>query len=350
MQLVIDMYDPEHDAPYAGVSTRDAKVSICTLQGICLTILGHPQSGAAISLAGVTHAETLDHPISLILGLRRACLQAMVERNVERVTQLADRLLRMGSAYETFKGGLEGAIFYDWAALQRRPERAALDRILASLHKFDNVGNWALLPFHMASAAQLFGEHGDPATAMSLLQRAAELVGITGERWCEAEILRLQARLGAPDAADALLRRSLAQAKEQGAKLWVLRTATSLAELWHEQGNASGARELLAPISRFFPRERKRGRCGRRSRLARSALIGGASYTPIHSLAKNSLPGRGNAILVTHNRCYATYNDFCRAVLHFLREEVPKNWAILCDSVTDNFRIISPADFRVLKA
>ena len=53
---------------------------------------------------------------------------------------------------------------------------------------------------------------------------------------------------------------------------------------------------------------------------------------------------------MTHNRCYATYNDFCRAVLHFLREEVPKNWAILCDLVTDNFRIISPADFRVLKA
>jgi hypothetical protein len=32
------------------------------------------------------------------------------------------------------------------------------------------------------------------------------------------------------------------------------------------------------------------------------------------------------------------------------REEVPKNWAILCDSVTDNFRVINPADFRVLKA
>ena len=53
---------------------------------------------------------------------------------------------------------------------------------------------------------------------------------------------------------------------------------------------------------------------------------------------------------VTHNRCYATYNDFCRSVLHFLREEVPKNWAVFCDSVTDNFRIINPVDFRVLKA
>jgi transposase len=53
---------------------------------------------------------------------------------------------------------------------------------------------------------------------------------------------------------------------------------------------------------------------------------------------------------VTHNRCHATYNDFCRSVLHFLRQEVPKNWAAFCDSVTDNFRVINPADFRILKA
>ena len=53
---------------------------------------------------------------------------------------------------------------------------------------------------------------------------------------------------------------------------------------------------------------------------------------------------------VTHNQCYATYNEFCRSVLHFLRQEVPKNWAAFCDSVTDNFRVINPADFRVLKA
>jgi hypothetical protein len=50
------------------------------------------------------------------------------------------------------------------------------------------------------------------------------------------------------------------------------------------------------------------------------------------------------------HRCYASYNDFCRSVLHFLREQVPKNWAVFCDSVTDNFHVINPADFRVLKA
>ena len=53
---------------------------------------------------------------------------------------------------------------------------------------------------------------------------------------------------------------------------------------------------------------------------------------------------------ITHNRSYAKFNDFCNAALTFLRDEVPKNWHLYCDAVTDNFRIINPADFRVLKS
>jgi len=51
---------------------------------------------------------------------------------------------------------------------------------------------------------------------------------------------------------------------------------------------------------------------------------------------------------VTHNKCYATFTQFADAMLSFLREEVPRNWENLRDSVTDNFRVISPNDFRVM--
>lgn len=51
---------------------------------------------------------------------------------------------------------------------------------------------------------------------------------------------------------------------------------------------------------------------------------------------------------VTHNRCHATFADFSEAILTFLRTEVPRNWHTLCDAVSDNFRVISPEDFRVL--
>ena len=50
----------------------------------------------------------------------------------------------------------------------------------------------------------------------------------------------------------------------------------------------------------------------------------------------------------THNKCYAGFKDFTRVVLTFLREKVPRNWHVYCDQVTDNFRVIDPADFRVL--
>ena len=51
---------------------------------------------------------------------------------------------------------------------------------------------------------------------------------------------------------------------------------------------------------------------------------------------------------VTHNKCYATCAQFADATLSFLREKVPRNWADFCDSVTDNFRVINPKDFRVM--
>ena len=51
---------------------------------------------------------------------------------------------------------------------------------------------------------------------------------------------------------------------------------------------------------------------------------------------------------LTHNRTYPTYREFADAMLHFLRAEVPRTWREIADSITDNFRIIRPANFRIL--
>jgi hypothetical protein len=48
----------------------------------------------------------------------------------------------------------------------------------------------------------------------------------------------------------------------------------------------------------------------------------------------------------THNKRYATDKEFANAMLDFLREKVPKHWPNFRDSVTDNFRAISPRNFR----
>lgn len=51
---------------------------------------------------------------------------------------------------------------------------------------------------------------------------------------------------------------------------------------------------------------------------------------------------------VTRNKCSATCGQFADATLDFWRGKVAKNWNRFRDSVTGNFRVISPKDFRVV--
>jgi predicted ATPase len=47
-------------------------------------------------------------------------------------------------------------------------------------------------------------------------------------------------------------RRALEIAQQQQAKSWELRAATSLAQLWGEQGRRAEARDLLGPVYGWF--------------------------------------------------------------------------------------------------
>ena len=48
--------------------------------------------------------------------------------------------------------------------------------------------------------------------------------------------------------AEAYFERALAVVRQQQAKSWELRAATSLARLWRDQGKREEARDLLAPV------------------------------------------------------------------------------------------------------
>ena len=78
----------------------------------------------------------------------------------------------------------------------------------------------------------------------------------TGERYVEAEIHRLKGNLllaenGSAEA-EACYVRALQVARAQEARSLELRATTSLARLRGEQGRSAEARDLLAPVYRWF--------------------------------------------------------------------------------------------------
>jgi predicted ATPase len=63
---------------------------------------------------------------------------------------------------------------------------------------------------------------------------------------------RLLLRQGHAEAAEELYRKALGIAEEQGAKLWELRAAASLALLRRDQGRPAEGRDFLAPVYGWF--------------------------------------------------------------------------------------------------
>jgi class 3 adenylate cyclase len=253
MRVLVETYNGVRDGQ-AALAVRDPKMGALTVLGICRTALGYVDAGTAESLEAVRYADSLNHVVSQTVALRRSCVQHIMRRDTETVAELSERLLGLTAEFETFKGTRDGAIFNCWAKLQTRNDPVVLERMRQAIEQFDATQHWALLPFFMTAAAEIVGKYGDPSGAMALLNRAAELVQSTGERWCESEIIRLQAQFSARDHDDAvrLLTASLDIAKEQSAKLWELRTATSLASVHLERGDAQAGHDVLAPVFAWF--------------------------------------------------------------------------------------------------
>ena len=117
------------------------------------------------------------------------------------------------------------------------------------------TGSKHWVPYRLGRAADAYRMAGQAEEARCLIDDAEEAMG-SGDRWFEAEVHRLRGELllSAADqhGAEACYQRALAVARGQSARLFELRSASSLARLWRDQGRHDQARELLAPIFNWF--------------------------------------------------------------------------------------------------
>jgi predicted ATPase len=98
---------------------------------------------------------------------------------------------------------------------------------------------------------------GRVTDALALVDHALNTGGGSASGLYVSEIHQLRGvflkSLGSPaEEVERALRTALEIAEAQGAFLLKLRAATSLARLWHEQGNVQQARDLLAPVYGWF--------------------------------------------------------------------------------------------------
>ena len=114
------------------------------------------------------------------------------------------------------------------------------------------------MPTVKAFLAEAMALTGNLDKALQLIDEAIAQIERPGweERLHYAEILRLKGWMlslkGDLESAVGNFLASLDWARRQQAKMWELRTSTSLARLWQSQGKRRDAYELLAPVCGWF--------------------------------------------------------------------------------------------------
>jgi predicted ATPase len=114
------------------------------------------------------------------------------------------------------------------------------------------------MPTFLSYLARAHAELGQFDEAWRCTTEARAAVEATEERLWEAEVNRIASEIAllSPERdaaeAEACFERALAVARQQQAKSWELRAAMSMGRLWRDQGKVQQARELLAPVYRWF--------------------------------------------------------------------------------------------------
>ena len=114
------------------------------------------------------------------------------------------------------------------------------------------------LPLYHGLLAELEAEGLGAEAALARTDAALACARETRESWTDAFLHRIRGEIllrcepaNTAPAEEAFLT-AIAIARQQQAKTWELRAATSLARLWRDQGKVSEARELLAPVYGWF--------------------------------------------------------------------------------------------------
>ena len=214
-----------------------SEVAVPALLSRILWLQGFPDQAMAALHEAVDASRRADHWFSLYYTVCLAgCPLTLWIGDLAQTQAYLDMTVN-NAANDRWKGC--------WALMLRLRKGGAQERLVASF----------LEPrLDLSTAANIL-----PMASLPVIPVPQPDEDVGEAQWNLPEILRVNAELllwhGGPDAApaaEAQLLRSLDVARQQATLSWELRSATSLARLWHRGGRVAEARDLLAAtVDRF---------------------------------------------------------------------------------------------------
>jgi adenylate cyclase len=223
--------------------------------GYLLFFLGYPDQGLARMQDAVAVANRDGAPASRVyaMGLK-ASLHAH-RREPDAAEDLIHATLQLLRGRVYSRSDVLSGFVLGWALVQRGETFRGIDLIAEAVRQVRD----GTLKVDWTKFLARFGEAqcraGRATDALRTLDEGLAAAASTGERYYEAELLRLRGEaleaMGEPTAEEWYLK-AVEVARAQSARAWELRASTNLARAWIKAGRRSEARSLLEAVCGWF--------------------------------------------------------------------------------------------------
>lgn len=263
--------------PPAGESSEDPGVACRALAALVAWHLGSVDEAVALSDGAVETARQLNHQGTLAAALSFAAWLHQLRRDHRQVEQLADETVAISQQGGFLLWSTYGQLLLGWSRLATRGTSDGASKVDVevggvdpevgflglSLDVYRDAGVLFAQTYLLSLLAEASTERGDIDRALRHLLEALTAVEGSGERFWQAELLRLCGTMVLQSATDeanserrreaeGYFERALDVARRQGCRSLELRAAASLGRLWAERGMASQARQMVETLYQGF--------------------------------------------------------------------------------------------------
>jgi predicted ATPase len=237
---------------------HDARECALNNIGTALFLLGYPERALARNTEGIAHALALGQPHVVAHAHNWGSILLQLAGELEELDRRTILLARLAHEHGLAIYYPEARILAAWRTVREERDHRAAEEMRNFLDRRAAMGTVFVQTYFLMLLADAWLRLGRPDEAAAAIKEGLARAEATGERFCTAELHRLRARaclaLDARDArvAEAALDAALAAARHQSSRLFELRAACDLAQLWADQGERRKSHDLLAPVYGWF--------------------------------------------------------------------------------------------------
>ncbi|MDF2997188.1 MAG: adenylate cyclase [Xanthobacteraceae bacterium] len=257
-EAILGLYDPSQHRGQPVHYVHDPMVSALTYLAPVLWILGFPDQARRSSIAAFECAAELNQAnlTAHVHNFAGAGFDELLG-NVAGVRAHAEAMIELAERHSLHYWRLNALILRGWAMVQEGAAEAGIALMRQSVADRAALGVSWYQARYLCMLAAAHAHLRQAEEGLRVIAQANDLIARNGEYMWAAELQRLEGELlrlqgASPAETGACFERALSIARDQSARSFELRAASSLARLWLAQGRCHEVRHLLAAIYHWF--------------------------------------------------------------------------------------------------